>query len=60
MLQNQEILEMLEMLKGQLSDLRQFLTNDSPLKIIKHYFYVTLKLLSFLRCLNICTNFPVI
>ena len=37
------------LLKGPLSGLKQFLTNESPLKIMKNAFYFMLKALSFLK-----------
>ena len=44
-------------LKGQLLDLRQFLTVESPIKMIKNGFHFMLKALFFLRYLHFCTDF---
>ena len=46
--------------KGTVSGLGQFLTFESPLKMMKNDFYFTLKALSFLRYLNFCLDFLVI
>ena len=37
------------MIKGELSGLRKFLATESPLKMMKNYFYFTLKSLSVLK-----------
>ena len=39
--------------KGTLSDLRQFLTNEIPLKMMKNAFYFTLKALFILKIFKI-------
>ena len=51
---------MLESLfKGSLSGLRQFLANESPLKMMKNAFYLTLKAPSFSKYLSFCLDFLV-
>ena len=48
----------LENLKYALSDLRQFLATEGPLKMMKNDFYFTLnKLFLFSRYLNFCLDF---
>ena len=44
-------------LKGPLSDLRQFLATESPLKMMKNDFYFILKVLFFLRYLIFILTF---
>ena len=39
--------------KGALSGLRQFLTTETPLKMMKNSFYFTSKACSFARCLSV-------
>ena len=49
-----------ENFKGALSDLRQFLATESPLKMMKNAFYFTLKkLFSFSKYLSFCLDFLV-
>ena len=45
--------------RSALSGLRQFLATESPLKIMKHAFYFTLKAVSVLKILSFCHNFLV-
>ena len=47
-------------IKGALSGLRQFLTNESLLKIMKMFFILLLKVLFFLKIFNFCLDFLVI
>ena len=44
-------------IKGALSGLRQFLSTESPLKMMKNAFYFTSKALSVLKKLNFCFDF---
>ena len=45
--------------KGALSGLRQFLTTESPLKMMENAFYFTLKALFVLKILSFCLDFLV-
>ena len=47
-------------IKGALSGLRQFLTNESLLKIMKMFFILLLKVLFVLKIFNFCLDFLVI
>ena len=46
-------------IKGELSGLRQFLANESPVKMMKNAFYFTLFPFSFSRYLCVCLDFLV-
>ena len=52
------IFQELELLKGPLSGLRQFLASESPLKLIKNAFYFTSKFIFVLK-LSFCLDFLV-
>ena len=45
-----------ERVNGALSGLRQFLPNESPLKMMENAFYFILKLFWFSRYLNFCLD----
>ena len=47
-------------MKGALSILRQFLTNESPLKMMKNAFYFTSKALFVLKIFKFCLDFLVL
>ena len=47
-------------LKGALSGVRQFLTTERPLKLMKNVFYFTSKALSVLKILSFCLDFLVV
>ena len=46
-------------LKGPLMSLRQFLTSERPLKMMKNAFYFMLKVFLFLRYWHFCPDFLV-
>ena len=54
----QQIVE--NLIKGILIGLKQSLATESPLKLMKNVFYITLKTLFVLTYLNFCLHFLVI
>ena len=46
--------------KGAFSGVRQFLATESPLKMMKKFFYFPLKALFVLKILNFCLDFLVL
>ena len=47
------------LIKGKLTGLKQSLATESPLKLMKNVFYITLKTLFVLTYLNFCLHFLV-